>query len=122
VQREIVELQALLPGEAVEAVGIISAQLESIVHSAHSELDLGIADRLCNLTLELALRYRRADDRSRLRVQRGGNTRLPLVPDVRDCTHNRCDSVWDRGARVDCSVTHDGRFSAASIMNSYWAR
>jgi membrane protein len=34
VQREIVELQALLPGEAS---GLISEQLESIVHSAHSD-------------------------------------------------------------------------------------
>ena len=39
VQREIVELQALLPGEAS---GLISEQLESIIHSAHSELDLGL--------------------------------------------------------------------------------
>jgi membrane protein len=36
VQREIAELQA----RSGEASGLISEQLESIVHSAHSELDL----------------------------------------------------------------------------------
>src|SRR5262249_43704776 len=39
VQREIAELQVLLPGEAI---GLISEQLESIVRSAHSQLDLGL--------------------------------------------------------------------------------
>ena len=110
VQREIAELQALLPGEASR---LISEQLQSIVHSAHSELDLGLLIGFAISRLERALRYCGSDDRARLRVQRGGNARFPVVPGDCGCTHNRGDSVRNRGARVDCSFAHDARFSAS---------